>query len=126
MLGEHNYPSGQMQPQPKPRTVQNPITLTEPTIVVQCARRDIGTQHAHIAVHQHGVSIWYGNLVQQHGGQQAVFHATFENTEFLPYSLFPEARAIHDGKAWNLRELNAWIDHCFVFADDEDEQPAGV
>jgi hypothetical protein len=63
------------------------------------------------------VSIWYGNLTRE--GSRAVFQVDFDNTEFISYTLYPEARLLHDGRAWNVLELSAWMERCFL--DDSED-----
>lgn len=82
------------------------------SILVQCRRKDLGTNYAYFSVGPSALKIIYLNV--QHG---QVFP---RHTENVPYSKYPEARLIHDGSAWNVDELKCWL----RFAETEDAPDA--
>lgn len=78
------------------------------SILVQCRRKDLGTNYAYFSVGGSALKIVYLNV--KHG--QVLPH----HSESVSYAKYPEARLIHDGAAWNVDELKCWL----RFAETED------
>lgn len=73
-------------------------------IIVQCRRLDQGTTHVRFELLPDGVSIWHGTInAMRYFQPDPVFG------EFLPVSEYEEIALLHDGAAWNVEELAAWV-----------------
>lgn len=83
--------------------------LNGKTIYLQCSRPDLGTRYALFSVGSDALKITYGNI-DGHGLFEAKLHPDGQPfRETLVYSLFDEARLVHDGNGWNVSELGCWI-----------------
>lgn len=77
------------------------MAMRERSILVQCDRPDLGTQYAFFNLDGHELGILYVNIA---GGKTLPVL-----TEHIPFSEYPEAAFLHDGKAWNIHEVNCWV-----------------
>lgn len=77
------------------------MATIERSLMVQCNRPDLGTAYAFFNLAENELVIFYVNI---EGGK-----TTPVLTEHIPFSTYPEAAYLHDGKAWNTSEVNCWV-----------------
>lgn len=86
------------------------MATRERSIMVQCARPDLGTKYAYFNLGESELSILYVNMVGV-GVSPAL-------TERISFAEYPEAKFLHDGRAWNIHEVNCWV----RFAENTEER----
>jgi hypothetical protein len=75
--------------------------MTERSLMVKCDRPDLGTKYAFFHLGAEQLVILYVNIEGEK--TKPVL------SEPLRFSDYPEAQFIHDGKAWNIHEVNCWV-----------------
>lgn len=75
--------------------------MTERSIMVQCDRPDLETKYAFFNLGEAQLLILYVTIEEE-----KVRTALSERIGFDEY---PEAKFLHDGKAWNIHEVNCWV-----------------
>jgi hypothetical protein len=77
--------------------------MPRPQIIVQCHRKDLDTHYVRITVHEQFITIVHGNIAD------GFFKFYVEHADSITFGMHPAARDVHDGKAWNLAEVQNQI-----------------
>lgn len=97
-----------VKPRRRPRTRKG-TTMNGKTILIQCNRPDLGTSYARFSVGVDALKITYGNVCAHGLFSTKRTPAGEPVQETLPYSEHGEAQLVHNGRGWNVSELNCWV-----------------